>query len=43
MKKVYLHNGWSFTDGKLDGTFAAKVPGCLHTDLMAAGVIKDIQ
>ena len=42
MKKIFLHDGWSFTDSKLDGAFSAKVPGCLHTDLIAAGVIKDI-
>ena len=42
MKKIFLHDGWSFTDSKLDGVFSAKVPGCLHTDLIAAGVIKDI-
>ena len=42
MRKVYLHDGWSFTDSKLDGVFSAKVPGCIHTDLMAAGLIKDI-
>lgn len=42
MKKVYLHNGWSFTDKSLEGRFEAKIPGCLHTDLIAAGIIKDI-
>ena len=42
MKKIFLHDGWSFTDSKLDGVFSAKVPGCLHTDLISAGVIKDI-
>ena len=42
MKKVYLHDGWSFTDSKLDGRLNAKIPGCLHTDLMAAGIITDI-
>ena len=42
MKKVYLHDNWSFTDEKLEGRFEAKVPGCLHTDLMAAGIVKDI-
>ena len=42
MKKVFLHDNWSFTDDKLEGTFKATVPGCLHTDLIKAGVITDI-
>ena len=42
MKKVYLHSNWSFTDERLDGVLEAKIPGCLHTDLMAAGIITDI-
>ena len=42
MRKVFLHEGWSFTDPAFEGAMAAKVPGCLHTDLIAAGVISDI-
>ena len=42
MKKVYLHNGWSFTDASIGKRLDARIPGCLHTDLMAAGIIKDI-
>ena len=42
MKKVYLHDGWSFTDPSLDGRFSATVPGCLHTDLIKAGRIENI-
>ena len=42
MRKIYLHDNWSFTDGKLEGTFKATVPGCLHTDLIKSGVITDI-
>ena len=42
MKKVYLHDGWSFTDPSLDGGFSATVPGCLHTDLIKAGKIENI-
>ena len=42
MKKVYIHDGWKFTDDKFDGALTAKVPGCLHTDLIAAGIVKDI-
>ena len=42
MKKVYLHEGWSFTDSSFEGRLSATVPGCLHTDLISAGIIKDI-
>lgn len=42
MKKIYLHDGWSFTDSAFDKRLDAKVPGCLHTDLMSAGIITDI-
>ena len=42
MRKVYLHDGWSFTDPSLDGRMPATVPGCLHTDLMKIGKVKDI-
>ena len=42
MKKVYLHDGWTFTDPSLEGRTSATVPGCLHTDLIKAGKIKDI-
>ena len=42
MKKIYLHDGWSFSEVSLGESFDAKVPGCLHTDLMAAGKVTDI-
>ena len=42
MKKVYLHDGWSLTDKALNDKLAARVPGCLHTDLIAAGIVNDI-
>ena len=42
MRRVYLHEGWSLTDAEFDKRIEAKVPGCLHTDLIAAGIIKDI-
>lgn len=42
MKRIYLHAGWSLTDASLGGPLSATVPGCLHTDLISAGVIKDI-
>lgn len=42
MKKVYLHEGWSFTDSLIGGRLTATVPGCLHTDLASAGMIDNI-
>lgn len=41
MKKVYLKENWVLKNEKI-GTISAKVPGCVHTDLLANGVIKDI-
>ena len=42
MKKIYLHGGWTVTDKSLDGPLSATIPGCFHTDLMKAGIIKDL-
>lgn len=42
MKKVYLHSEWTLGDASLEKTLHAKVPGCLHTDLIRAGIVKDI-
>ena len=42
MKKVFLHDGWTLSDATLDKTLPAKVPGCIHTDLIAAGIVEDI-
>ena len=42
MRKVYLHNGWRVADPKIGEELDAKVPGCLHTDLINAGIIKDL-
>ncbi len=42
-----LRTGWTVRaingdqSGRVPGTFPADVPGCVHTDLMAAGVIPD--
>jgi beta-mannosidase len=42
-----LRTGWTVraisgdASGRLPGTYQAEVPGCVHTDLMAAGVIPD--
>ena len=35
-----LHDGWALTGGDVDSV-AATVPGCVHTDLLAAGLIDD--
>ncbi|MEV4638659.1 glycoside hydrolase family 2 protein [Actinoplanes sp. NPDC049548] len=35
-----LHEGWVVRGGDVEGV-AATVPGCVHTDLLAAGVIDD--
>src|SRR5215203_2250326 len=42
-----LRAGWTVRavggdlSGRVPGTYPAEVPGCVHTDLMAAGVIPD--
>jgi beta-mannosidase len=47
MRRVELRTGWTLraisgdTGGRVPDTYAADVPGCVHTDLMAAGVIPD--
>ncbi|WP_106125783.1 glycoside hydrolase family 2 protein [Pseudosporangium ferrugineum] len=35
-----LHEGWTVSGGDVSGV-AAAVPGCVHTDLLAAGLIDD--
>ena len=35
-----LHDGWTLTGGEHAGV-PATVPGCVHTDLLAAGIIDD--
>jgi beta-mannosidase len=35
-----LHEGWTVDGGTVSG-LAASVPGCIHTDLLAAGLIDD--
>ena len=35
-----LHDGWALSGGDVDSV-AAAVPGCVHTDLLAAGLIDD--
>ena len=47
MLRTALRAGWTAraiagdTDGRAPRTYPAEVPGCVHTDLMAAGVIPD--
>ncbi|MFA7343155.1 MAG: glycoside hydrolase family 2 protein [Terrimicrobiaceae bacterium] len=36
-----LDSGWTFRDPKSNGHLAAKVPGCIHTDLHRHGLIPD--
>lgn len=42
MQKQYIHEGWTLTDKSIEGVLDARVPGCFHTDLINAGIIKDI-
>ncbi|MGI5288521.1 glycosyl hydrolase 2 galactose-binding domain-containing protein [Nonomuraea polychroma] len=35
-----LHDGWTLSSQDITGV-AASVPGCVHTDLLAAGIIDD--
>lgn len=41
MKKVLLDKNWILY-GEKTGELKANVPGCVHTDLMANGIIKDL-
>ena len=47
MLRTELRTGWTVRaisgdpSGRVPGTYQAEVPGCVHTDLMAAGVIPD--
>jgi beta-mannosidase len=47
MLQVELHAGWTLRaiggdpGGRVPDTYPADVPGCVHTDLMASGVIPD--
>ena len=39
MKRVYLTDGWVLSGDGFEGKIEARVPGCVHTDLMNAGII----
>lgn len=41
MEKLFLENNWVLTGDKI-GTVSATVPGCVHTDLIKEGIIKDL-
>ena len=47
MLRTDLRAGWTVRaisgdpSGRVPGTYQAEVPGCVHTDLMAAGIIPD--
>ena len=40
MQKISLNGKWTAKGGRYNG-IEAEVPGCIHTDLMAAGIIPD--
>lgn len=40
-QRVDLHSGWQFRQVGTDTFYAAQVPGCVHTDLLANGLIPD--
>ncbi|MBE6577284.1 MAG: hypothetical protein E7653_04020 [Ruminococcaceae bacterium] len=40
MKKVYIDKAWKLKENSI-GEIAATVPGCVHTDLLAANIIGD--
>ena len=42
MRKIYINGVWTLTDASLEKSLPAIVPGCLHTDLINAGIIGDI-
>ena len=41
MKRQYLHGSWLLKNDRV-GTLGATVPGCVHTDLIEGGVIRDL-
>jgi beta-mannosidase len=47
MQRTELRTGWTVRaisgdpSGRVPGTYQAEVPGCVHTDFMASGVIPD--
>jgi len=41
MIEITLHEGWSFKYEETGEWLEAKVPGCIHSDLLRQGIIKD--
>ncbi|TKG93428.1 glycoside hydrolase family 2 protein [Puteibacter caeruleilacunae] len=41
VSKISLNDGWSFAENGTDQWLQAKVPGCVHTDLLRNGKIED--
>jgi beta-mannosidase len=41
VKKTELNSGWQFSEAGNNDWKSAKVPGCIHTDLMAHKIIED--
>jgi len=41
VKKVEINSGWEFSEAGKNDWQSAKVPGCIHTDLLAHKVIED--
>ena len=39
MKRVYIKDGWTLSGDGFEGKIEARVPGCVHTDLVRAGYI----
>lgn len=39
MKRVYLTDGWTLSGDGFEGKIEARVPGCVHVDLVNAGII----
>jgi beta-mannosidase len=41
VKKTEINSGWKFSEAGKDDWKSAKVPGCIHTDLLAHKIIED--
>ena len=41
-KKLFLHGSWEFSQSGKNSYYKAKVPGCVHTDLLRADLIPDL-
>lgn len=41
MERQYVTNGWYLSNARV-GRLPATVPGCVHTDLMASGVVQEL-